>query len=475
MQLIGDASIVVSQLSIDSRLIVAQNCYVAMRGTQVDGHQYIDQAIANGATSIIVSELPANIANGITYVLVEDANIILGMLASNYYDAPSHKMQLVGVTGTNGKTSVATLLYQLFSGLGYTCGLISTVENIIGSQKIESTHTTPNAIAINHLLRDMQEADCSHVFMEVSSHAIDQHRIAYLHFAGGIFTNITHDHLDYHVTFDAYLKAKKTFFDNLPKTAFALSNIDDKRGAVMLQNTVAKKLVYALKAMADFKGKVLEDNLSGLLININGLDVHCSMIGEFNAYNLLAVYGAAITMGEPKDEVLRILSILKGAEGRFDYIQSANDKIIGIVDYAHTPDALINVLATIQQLRKGNQKILTLVGCGGNRDAAKRPIMAMVAAKHSDSVVLTSDNPRNENPETIIAEMEAGVPVYDKKKCVSVTDRREAIKIICKMASPSDIILVAGKGHEKYQEVNGVKTVFDDKQILLETFKMLEK
>jgi UDP-N-acetylmuramoyl-L-alanyl-D-glutamate--2,6-diaminopimelate ligase len=472
---IGQQDIIINSICLDSRTISANACYIAISGTLTDGHNFIESAIEKGATCIICNEIPKNVKDKITYVQVQNTQEIIGNIASNFYEHPSSKLKLIGITGTNGKTSVATLLYQLFTSLGYKCGLLSTVENIIGTQKIAATHTTPDAISLNKLLQQLVDVDCTHAFIEVSSHAIDQGRINGLQFAGGIFTNITHDHLDYHKTFDIYITAKKKFFDNLPKSAFALANIDDKRGMIMLQNTKAKKLVYALKNIADFKGKILEDNLTGLLVNINGLDVHCRMIGEFNAYNILAVYGAAIELGEAKDEILQTLSMLKGAEGRFDYIQSLHEKIIGIIDYAHTPDALLNVLATIQQLRKADQKILTLIGCGGNRDTSKRPLMAMVAAKHSDTVILTSDNPRNENAEDIITEMEVGIPAHQKKKCMRVTDRREAIKIICRMAKQSDIILIAGKGHEKYQEINGIKTPFDDKQILQETFQLLEK
>lgn len=463
------------QIVIDSRAVTKGDAYVALVGTQVDGHNFIDQALANGATCIFCTELPKNLETKVTYVQLQDTQKELGLLASNFYNHPSLKVKLVGVTGTNGKTTTVTLLHQLFTGLGYTCGLLSTVQNMIGNTVLESTHTTPDAVSINKLLQQIVDAGCEYVFMEVSSHAVHQGRINGLQFAGGIFSNITHDHLDYHKTFDAYLAEKKRFFDMLPKEAFALSNIDDKRGMVMLQNTSAKKMVYALKNAADFKGKILEDNLSGLILNINNTDVHCRMIGEFNAYNLLAVYGTAILLGKSKDEILPVLSMLQGAEGRFDYIQSPVEKIIGIIDYAHTPDALLNVLATIQKLRNGKQQIITLIGCGGNRDAEKRPIMAMVAAKHSDAVMLTSDNPRNEDPNTIIEQMYAGVPPHQQKKCMQVVDRKEAIKIVCNMAKPGDIILIAGKGHEKYQEINGVKNPFDDKKILTQTFELLEK
>jgi UDP-N-acetylmuramoyl-L-alanyl-D-glutamate--2,6-diaminopimelate ligase len=384
-------------------------------------------------------------------------------------------MKVIGVTGTNGKTTVAVLLYKLFSALGHTCGLISTIQNKIGREVLPSTHTTPDAISLNALMARMAEAGCEYVFMECSSHAIHQHRIAGIEFTGALFTNITHDHLDYHGTFDEYIRVKKSWFDALPASAFAISNADDRRGAVMLQNCAAKKYYYSLKTLADFKGKVLESSLLGLHMNVNEMDVHFKLIGGFNAYNLLAVYGAALCLGQSKEQVLLLLSSLTGAEGRFDYIISQKEKVVGIVDYAHTPDALLNVLATIKQLRRGYEKIITVVGCGGNRDRSKRPIMAEVATEHSDKVIFTSDNPRFEDPLEILKEMEAGLNMIARKKCITISDRREAIKTAVSLSQQEDIILLAGKGHEKYQEVAGEKFPFDDKAVLKELFELLEK
>jgi UDP-N-acetylmuramoyl-L-alanyl-D-glutamate--2,6-diaminopimelate ligase len=395
-------------------------------------------------------------------------------MAHHFYNEPSNKLKLVGVTGTNGKTTVATLLYKLFTKLGYKCGLISTVQNHIGNTVVPSTHTTPDAISLQALLYQMVEAECTHVFMEVSSHAIHQHRATALEFVGGLFTNITHDHLDYHKTFDEYIRVKKSFFDGLSSSAFAISNLDDKRGTVMLQNTAAKKHFYSLKTMAEYKGKILENNLTGLVMTVNDKEVHFRLIGEFNAYNILAVYGAALCLGENSDEVLTTLSMMTGAEGRFDYIIS-NQQIIGIVDYAHTPDALQNVLATIKKLRQGNEQIITVVGCGGDRDKTKRPIMAEVASELSDRVILTSDNPRSEDPQEILKDMEAGLNSAARRKTISITDRKEAIKTAVSFANPSDILLVAGKGHEKYQEIKGVKHPFDDRAVLNEMFELLGK
>jgi UDP-N-acetylmuramoyl-L-alanyl-D-glutamate--2,6-diaminopimelate ligase len=390
-------------------------------------------------------------------------------MAHQFYDAPSTKIKLVGVTGTNGKTTIATLLFKLFSSLGYTCGLVSTVQNQIGDQIIPSTHTTPDAVSLNELLNTMVDAGCSHVFMECSSHAVHQHRITGLMFTGALFSNITHDHLDYHKTFEAYIAAKKGFFDALPATAFAITNADDKRGDVMLQNSKAKKLSYGLKSSADYKGKILENALTGLVMLVNEIEVHFRLIGEFNAYNLLAVYGAAVNLGIESSVALTNLSMLAGAEGRFDYIIS-NKQVIGIIDYAHTPDALENVLATIKKLRKGYEQVITVVGCGGDRDKTKRPIMAQTACDLSDKVILTSDNPRTEDPAQIIADMEAGLNTAAKRKYISIIDRKEAIKAAVEFAKPEDIVLVAGKGHEKYQDINGVKHPFDDKAILLAFF-----
>ncbi|MGB5029200.1 MAG: UDP-N-acetylmuramoyl-L-alanyl-D-glutamate--2,6-diaminopimelate ligase, partial [Chitinophagaceae bacterium] len=397
------------------------------------------------------------------------------LMANNFYDRPSEKVKLVGVTGTNGKTTIATLLYKLFTRLGYKCGLLSTVENQIGDKVVPATHTTPDAISLNALLKLMADEGCSHVFMETSSHALHQHRVTGLQYAGGIFSNITHDHLDYHKTFDEYIRVKKSFFDSLPSSGFAISNADDKRGTVMLQNTNAKKYYYSLKTVADFKGKILDNSLSGLMMIVNEVEVHFRLIGEFNAYNLLAVYSAAICLGEDKQEVLTALSELTGAEGRFDYQVSAKEKVIAIVDYAHTPDALLNVLATIKKLKKGFEQVITVVGCGGDRDRTKRPVMATVACEHSDKVIFTSDNPRGEDPAQIIKDMEEGLAVAYKRKYISIVDRKEAIKTAISLAKAEDIVLIAGKGHEKYQEIKGVRNHFDDKEVVRELFELLGK
>ncbi|HMI61825.1 MAG TPA: UDP-N-acetylmuramoyl-L-alanyl-D-glutamate--2,6-diaminopimelate ligase [Puia sp.] len=471
----GDRDRQVDNLQTDSRQAGAGTLFIAMKGTHVDGHDFIDAVTSAGTNVIVCQDLPAVLQEGVTYIRVEDTAAAAGVIAHNFYGQPSERLKLVGVTGTNGKTTIATLLYKLFSGLGYKCGLLSTVQNHIGERIIPATHTTPDALHLNALLKEMADEGCTHVFMETSSHAIHQHRIAGLRYAGGLFSNITHDHLDYHKTFEEYIRVKKSFFDSLPSEAFAISNADDKRGAVMLQNTNAKKYFYSLKTLAEFKGRILENNLTGLVMIINDQEVHFRLIGEFNAYNLLAVYGAAICLGEDKSEVLRRLSTLDGAEGRFDYLMSPKDKIIGIVDYAHTPDALINVLSTIQKLRKGHERVITVVGCGGDRDKAKRPLMAAAAAEYSDKAILTSDNPRSEEPEQIIRDMEAGLNTAAKRKYISITDRKEAIRTALSLAGPEDIVLVAGKGHEKYQEIKGVKYPFDDKQILLEFFELLDK
>ena len=471
----GNLNLEIKNLQTDSRNVSKGSAFIAVKGVKMDGHEFIEKAIANGAIAIIAETLPENLNEKITYVQVENSAAATGLMAHNFFGQPSEKLKLVGVTGTNGKTTVATLLYKLFTSLGYTCGLLSTVQNHIGDKVVEATHTTPDPIQLNELLKKMVDAGCTHAFMETSSHAIHQHRIAGLKYTGGIFTNITHDHLDYHKTFDEYIRVKKMFFDSLPSSAFALSNADDKRGAVMLQNTNARPLLYSLRTMADFKGKILENNLTGLVMTVDDTEVHFRLIGEFNAYNLLAVYGAAISMNEEKQEVLRFLSVLTGAEGRFDYIVSPKQRVIGIVDYAHTPDALLNVLSTIKNLRKGHEQIITVVGCGGDRDKTKRPIMAEVAAEHSDKIILTSDNPRSEDPEQILRDMEAGLNTSAKRKTISIADRREAIKTAIQFSKEDDILLIAGKGHEKYQEIKGVKTPFDDKQILIEFFEMLDK
>jgi UDP-N-acetylmuramoyl-L-alanyl-D-glutamate--2,6-diaminopimelate ligase len=471
----GSTGTEVGALCIDSRQAGPGSCFIAIKGAVADGHQYIDQAVANGAAAVVCETLPAQLAAGVAYIQVANSAQAAGYMAHAFYGAPSTKVKLVGVTGTNGKTTIATLLYKLFSALGYRCGLVSTVQNQIGDAIEPATHTTPDAISINALLQKMADAGCSHVFMECSSHAIHQHRIAGLQFAGALFSNITHDHLDYHQTFDEYIRVKKSWFDGLPATAFAISNADDKRGGVMLQNTAAKKYYYSLRTMADFKGRILDNSLAGLHLTVNDTEMHCRLIGEFNASNLLAVFGAAVCLGQDKQTVLEVLSSLTGAEGRFEYMVSPVEKLIGIVDYAHTPDALLNVLATIKKLRQGPERIITVVGCGGNRDKAKRPVMAEVACEHSDKVIFTADNPRNEDPEAIIADMVAGVDAAAKRKYMAIANRREAIKTAVTLAQKEDIILVAGKGHEKYQEINGIKNDFDDKAVLMEMFQLLEK
>jgi UDP-N-acetylmuramoyl-L-alanyl-D-glutamate--2,6-diaminopimelate ligase len=471
----GKLHVPVNGLHLDSRKVQKGSAFIAVKGTHVDGHQFIPAVTAKKPAAIICEKMPDQLAEGISYIQVENSAAAAGLLAHNFFGQPSEKIKLVGITGTNGKTTIATLLYKLFSSLSYTCGLLSTVENQIGDRVVPATHTTPDPISLNALLRDMVTADCTHVFMEVSSHAIDQHRIQGLIFSGGIFSNITHDHLDYHKTFDEYIRVKKSFFDGLPAKAFALSNADDRRGAVMLQNTVASKHFYSLRTAAAFKGKILEDNLTGLVMTINDREAHFRLIGEFNAYNLLAVYGAATCLGEDKEDILRNLSALTGAEGRFDYILSSKEKIMGIVDYAHTPDALENVLSTLRKLRKNDERIITVVGCGGDRDKTKRPIMGEVACQLSDQVVFTSDNPRSEEADIIIKDMETGLNTAARRKFISVADRREAIKTAVSLSRPADILLVAGKGHEKYQEIKGVKYPFDDKAVLREIFETLDK
>ena len=471
----GATGIEIKDLQIDSRKVSSGSAFIAIKGSSADGHQFIDTAVKNGAKAIICETLPSEKSKEVTYVQVENTAAAAGYMAHNYYGQPSEKIKLVGVTGTNGKTTIATLLYKLFSQLGYTCGLLSTVQNHIGDKIVEATHTTPDAISLNALLKEMVDAGCSHVFMETSSHAIHQHRITGLHFSGGLFSNITHDHLDYHKTFEEYIRVKKSFFDSLPSTSFAVSNADDKRGTVMLQNTNAAKFYYSLKTMADFKGKILENGLTGLVMTINEQEVHFRLIGEFNAYNLLAVYGAAICLGEDKNEVLLYLSAMTGAEGRFEYYVSNKERVIGIVDYAHTPDALINVLITIQKLRKGHEQVITVVGCGGDRDKTKRPVMGEAACEYSTKVIFTSDNPRSEDPLEILKDMETGLNSAAKRKYISIADRKEAIKTAVSLSKPEDIILVAGKGHEKYQDIKGVKYPFDDKQVLLEMFELLGK
>lgn len=473
-QVVGNTAIEVSSIAIDSRKVEKGSVFVAINGVQSNGHLFIDKAIEAGAVAIVCETIPSIIQENITYIEVKDSSEAVAMMAHQFYGEPSKKVKLVGVTGTNGKTTIATLLFKLFNQLGYSCGLISTVQNQIGTTIIPATHTTPDAVSLNKLLAQMVNEGCTHIFMECSSHAIHQKRIAGLQFTGALFSNITHDHLDYHKTFDEYIKVKKKFFDDLPSTAFAITNADDKRGMVMLQNTNAKKYAYSLKTLADFKGKILDNALTGLQMIVNETEVHFRLIGEFNAYNLLAVYGAAICLGEDKYQVLTALSMLTGAEGRFDYIVS-NRQIIGIIDYAHTPDALENVLSTIKKLRKGYEQIITVVGCGGDRDKTKRPIMAQTACNLSDKVILTSDNPRSEEISDILKDMETGLDSAAKRKYISISDRKEAIKTAVSLAKEEDIILVAGKGHEKYQDIKGTKYPFDDKAVLLEVLEMLGK
>jgi len=468
----GSTDIAVHVPRFNSKEVQPGDLFIATTGTSTDGHRFIPAAIAAGATAIVCEVFPPVFADGVTYIRVKNSQEALAYIASNFYDHPSNSIRLIGVTGTNGKTTTVTLLYHLFISLGFKCGLISTVKNVVGEREIPATHTTPDAVRLNRLIAEMVEEGCTYCFMEVSSHAVDQHRVTGLHFAGGIFTNITHDHLDYHKTFDAYLKAKKGFFDMLPEEAFALVNADDKNAKVMLQKTKAKKKTYSLRSVSDFKCRVIENNFSGLLLNIEGTEVLTLLIGSFNAYNLLGIYSTAILLGIEKIKVLTAISTLGAVEGRFEYLTATNH-VTGIVDYAHTPDALQNVLTTIRDIRTGNEQVITVVGCGGDRDAAKRPVMAAIACELSDKVILTSDNPRSEDPEVILQQMKKGVPPQHYKKALVITDRREAIKTACSLTRPGDIILLAGKGHEKYQEIKGVKYPFDDKQVLQEEFNIM--
>ncbi|TDO77830.1 UDP-N-acetylmuramoylalanyl-D-glutamate--2,6-diaminopimelate ligase [Flavobacterium chryseum] len=470
----GSTEIDVHKIDFDSRKIEANDVFVAIRGSLSDGHDYIEKAIQLGATAIICDTLPENVKKGITYIKVKDTNSALAFMAANYFGNPSEKLKLVGVTGTNGKTTIASLLFQLFQKAGFKVGLLSTVKIMVDETEYNATHTTPDSLTINHYLNEMIEAGVTHCFMEVSSHGIHQKRTEALHFVGGIFTNLSHDHLDYHPTFAEYRDVKKSFFDSLPKTAFALSNIDDKNGTVMLQNTVARKFTYALKTYADFKAQILESQLSGLLLKVNDNEVWVKLIGTFNAYNVLAIYGTAVELGMDNLEALRLLSDLESVSGRFQYIVSEGN-ITAIVDYAHTPDALENVLKTIDDIRTKNEQLITVVGCGGNRDKTKRPIMAKIAADFSDKAILTSDNPRNEDPEVILDEMEKGIEAHNYKKMLRITDRKQAIKTACQLAQPNDIILIAGKGHETYQEINGVRHHFDDMETVKEILDQLNK
>ncbi|CAN1501260.1 MurE UDP-N-acetylmuramyl tripeptide synthase [Flavobacteriaceae bacterium] len=470
----GSTEIAVNKLEFDSRKIQKNDVFIAIRGSLSNGHDFIEKAIDLGAVAVICDRLPVSLTAGITYVCVKDTNAALAFMASNFFGNPSQKIKLVGITGTNGKTTIASLLYQLFKKAGFKVGLLSTVKILVDDVEYKATHTTPDSITINHYLKEMIDSDVEYCFMEVSSHGIHQKRTEGLHFVGGIFTNLSHDHLDYHPTFAEYRDVKKSFFDQLSTSAFTLSNIDDKNGQVMLQNTKARRLTYALKTYADYKAQILENQLSGLLLKINGNEVWVKLIGTFNAYNLLAIYGTAVELGLDSLEVLRLMSELESVSGRFQFIVS-NSNITAIVDYAHTPDALENVLNTINDVRTKNEQLITVVGCGGNRDTAKRPIMANIASVLSDKVILTSDNPRNEDPEVIIQEMEKGIEAQNFKKILSITDRFQAIKTACQLAQPNDIILIAGKGHETYQEIKGVRHDFDDMKNVKEILEQLLK
>lgn len=472
-QVTGTTQMAIERIAFDSREVTNFSLFVAMEGTQVDGHNFIEQAIESGAIAVVCEKMPENRNSEVTYVEVDDAHDALGKMASNFYDDPSSEIELVGITGTNGKTTCVTILYRLFKLLGKKVGLISTVENRIHNQIVKATHTTPDALALNGLLRDMVDQGCSHCFMEVSSHALHQKRVAGTSFAGAVFTNITHEHLDYHKTFDEYIGAKKLLFDGLSSEAFALVNLDDKHGATMLQNCKAKtQKTFALKAMADYKAKVIENQFTGLHLHVDGFDLYTKLVGRFNAYNILTAYATALLMGREQMEVLTALSNINPVAGRFEYVMSP-DGVAAIIDYAHTPDALKNVLKTVADIRTKNETVITVVGCGGNRDTTKRPQMAQIACKYSDRVILTSDNPRFEDPDKIIEDMMTGVEPQDHKKVNQIANRREAIKMACSIGQSGDIILIAGKGHETYQEIRGERQPFDDLAIVKDTFKML--
>ncbi len=470
----GSTAIPINKIEFDSRKVTVNDIFVAIGGTTLDGHNYITKALEQGASTIVCELMPKAIVEGVTYIQVKDSQAAMAFMANNFYDSPSRKLKLVGVTGTNGKTTVTTLLYQLFQKAGYKVGLLSTVKILVADQEYKATHTTPDSLTINYYLNEMVLAGVTHCFMEVSSHGIHQKRTEGLTFVGGVFTNLTHDHLDYHATFSEYRDVKKSFFDSLPKTAFVLTNIDDKNGTVMVQNTKAQKRSYALKSYSDYKAQILENQLTGLLLKINEKEVWTRLIGTFNAYNLLAIYGVAIELGLEELDVLRLISELESVSGRFQYVISET-KITAIIDYAHTPDALKNVLDTINSIRTKNEQLITVVGCGGDRDRLKRPVMAQIASELSDKVIFTSDNPRSEDPEDIITEMEKGVAPQDYKKTVSIIDRLQAIKSACQVANSNDILLIAGKGHENYQEIKGVRTDFDDMQVVREMFTKLNK
>lgn len=465
----GDLSVSVGGVQFDSRKVRPGDLFVAVKGTHTDGHQFMGKAVEMGAVAVVCEDMPADFPEGVTLVRIAGTQPMFGKIATAFFDHPSANLKVVGVTGTNGKTTIASLLYKTFTNLGYKVGLISTIKYYVGEAEFHASHTTPDALQIQELMAKMVDAGCEYCFMEVSSHAIDQDRISGIQFDGGIFTNLTHDHLDYHKTFPEYLKAKKKFFDQLPETAFALTNLDDKNGMVMLQNTKANKQTYSLRSLANFHCKVLEKHFDGMLLSIDGSEVWTHFTGIFNASNLMAVAGAAILLGVEREDMLRILSDLRPVSGRFEIIRSPEGKY-AVVDYAHTPDAIQNVLSGISEIRTGNEQVITVVGAGGDRDKTKRPEMAKEAAKQSDKVILTSDNPRSEEPEQILADMEAGIEAHQKSKVLSIVNRREAIKTACMLARPGDIILVAGKGHEDYQEIKGVKYHFDDKEVINELF-----
>ena len=469
----GDTNVLINQVHFDSRQIGMDDVFVAIKGLQVDGHQFIAKAIDAGVKAVVCEVMPEMVINGITYIQVKDSQQALAVMAANFYDNPSKNLKLVGVTGTNGKTTISTLLYNLFKSAGYKVGLISTIKIMVDDKEFATTHTTPDSLTINKCLDLMSQAGVEFCFMEVSSHGLHQKRAEGLHFQGAVFTNLSHDHLDYHKTFAAYRDTKKLLFDGLTKTAFALTNLDDKNGAVMLQNTKAKKLSYSLKSMTDYRGQILERQLDGQLLKVDDNELWTKLIGDFNAYNILAIYAVAIELGLERLEVLRLISELQTVDGRFQYFVSKN-KITAIVDYAHTPDALKNVLNTINTLRTGNEKVIPVVGCGGDRDKSKRPVMGHIASEMSQQAIFTSDNPRTEQPATIIQEMEAGVEPQNTRKVLSIENRRQAIRTACKLAVANDIILVAGKGHETYQETNGVRTEFDDFKELKIALKEIE-
>lgn len=472
-EIIGSTHSAISSVTFDSRKVKKDSLFVAIKGTASDGHAFIAKAIESGANAILCEDLPEQRSESVTYIKVKNSSEALGFVACNFFDNPSEKIKLVGVTGTNGKTTTVTLLFNLFRSLGYSVGLLSTVENKINNTVIPATHTTPDALSLNELLHQMVEQGCEYAFMEVSSHSVVQHRITGILFTGAAFSNLTHDHLDYHKTFDEYIKAKKGLFDHLPSHAFALVNVDDRNGMVMMQNTKASKHTYSLRTVADFKCKVIENHLNGLLLNIDNKEVWVKLIGSFNAYNVLAVYATAVLLKQDKTNVLTALSNLNSVDGRFQYFKSKNG-VIGIIDYAHTPDALKNVLETIKDIRTGNEQVISLVGCGGDRDTAKRPVMAAIACEYSNKVILTSDNPRSEDPEDILNQMQKGISPVDAKKTLRISDRKEAIRTACSFAKSGDIILIAGKGHEKYQEIKGVKHDFDDYKLFKEIINEIE-